>query len=119
MHVESEKTFDVLRVKPLEKRLDASISADFRGRVKEWIDEGNSRIILDLSSVEFMDSSGLGAIVSSLKAAKGVDFLVITGIRGAVERLFRLTRMDKVFRIFDSPEDAVRFFCAGEPEARA
>ena len=110
MEIESEKIDDVLKVKPLEKRIDASISADFRGRMREWISEGNRRIVLDLSAVEFVDSSGLGAVASSLKAVKDRDGLVISGIRGAVEDLFHLTRMDRVFRIFESAADAVDFF---------
>jgi anti-sigma B factor antagonist len=109
MRIESEKTGDILKVKPLEKRIDASVSIDFRALMTAWIREGNRRIVLDLSLVEFVDSSGLGAIVSSLKAVTGEGDLVISGARGAVESLFRLTKMDRVFHLFGTDGEAVDY----------
>ncbi len=110
MRIETEKIDDILKVQPLEKRIDASVSTAFKGRLTTWIKEGNRRIVLDLSSVEFLDSSGLGAIVSSLKTAlRGEGDLVISGIWGPVESLFRLTRLNRVFHIFKTDAEAVDF----------
>ncbi len=107
MQVESEKTGDILKVKPLERRIDASLSAEFKEFLTGRINEGNRRIVLDLSFVDFVDSSGLGAIVSSLKAARAGGELVISGARGAVKGLFRLTRMDRVIGLFETDAEAV------------
>jgi anti-sigma B factor antagonist len=63
--------------------------------------------VLDLSKVEFIDSSGLGAIVSSLKRMGGRGELVVCGLREPTMTLFRLTRMDRVFQVFDSEQQAV------------
>ena len=68
-------------------------------QMTELIEEGSQRIILDISDVEFMDSSSLGAMVSILKMVGGVGDLVVAGAHGIVADLFKLTRMDKVFRM--------------------
>jgi anti-sigma B factor antagonist len=51
----------------LADRLDASITSNFRNKLTEIIKDGNKLIILNLTNVEFVDSSGLGSIVSGLK----------------------------------------------------
>lgn len=107
MQFESEKTGEVLVVKPLEKRMDAAVAVDFKEKMGEFIESGNDLIILDLSSVDFIDSTGLGAIVSSLKRLGRKGDLVICGIRETVMSLFKLTRMDRVFRIFAERNEAI------------
>jgi anti-sigma B factor antagonist len=112
MVIEELKIGGVLCVKPLEKRIDASVSSDFKGRMVDWINQGNYRIVLDLAEVDFIDSSGLGAIVSSLKAIGAEGDLVVCNVRETVMSLFRLTRMHRVFQIFGSREEAVKAFPA-------
>jgi anti-anti-sigma factor len=65
MQLEQRNAGEALVVTPLEERLDARVATDFKERMAELIASGNSKIVLDLSKVEFIDSSGLGAIVSS------------------------------------------------------
>jgi anti-sigma B factor antagonist len=108
MNIDNKKICEILVVKPLEKRIDASLATDFKGKMIDWINAGNKRILLDLAEVEFVDSSGLGAIVSSLKTIGSEGDLVICGAREAVMNLFRLTRMNRVFQIFSSEEEALR-----------
>lgn len=107
MQLEDKKIEGILIVRPLEKRIDASSATDFKGKMVDWINSGNSRIVLDLSGVDFIDSSGLGAIVSSLKTIGTNGDLVICGLRDTVMSLFRLTRMNRVFQIFASEEEAL------------
>ena len=83
------------------------------------IESGHPLIALDLSEVDFIDSSGLGAIVSVLKQLDGRGDLVIVGAKPAVMNLFRLTRMDKVFRMYRARGrggcGAVELSCGGPP----
>jgi len=67
MNIEDRKEGDVLIVKPLAERLDASVAVAFNGRVSELIDNGNELVVLDMSEVDFIDSSGLGAVISTVK----------------------------------------------------
>ncbi|MDD3581540.1 MAG: STAS domain-containing protein [Desulfobacca sp.] len=108
MQIEDKKIGDLLVVTPLEKRLDASSSADFKGKIVDWINAGYHRIILDLSKVDFVDSSGLGAIVSCLKTLGGSGDLMICSVKETVMSLFQLTRMNRVFQIFPSQAEAIQ-----------
>jgi anti-sigma B factor antagonist len=108
MQINEKRIGEILVVRPLEKRIDASVSTGFKGIMIDWINNGNKQIVLDLSEVEFIDSSGLGAIVSSLKTIGNEGDLVICRIRETVMNLFRLTRMNRVFQIFSSEDEAVK-----------
>jgi anti-sigma B factor antagonist len=96
-----------LVVKLLDPRFDASVAPMVRERFAELIREGHQRIALDISQVEFIDSSGLSAAVWVLKRLGEDGELVISGAQGAVMSIFRLTRLDKVFRIFPDTEMAI------------
>jgi anti-sigma B factor antagonist len=108
MQVEGKKISDLLVVTPLEKRLDASAAADFKGKVVDLINAGNNRIVLNLTQVDFIDSSGLGAIVSCLKTLGGNGDLVISGVQATVMSLFQLTRMNRVFKMFATEAEALK-----------
>ena len=100
-------------VAPSGKRLDASVAPAFKQAVVAVIEAGDQRLVLDLAGVEFLDSSGLGAMVSILKAMGGRGALAVCNARGAVLSLFRLTRMDKVFLILPGRDEAVSRVAAG------
>jgi anti-sigma B factor antagonist len=71
---------------------------------------------MDLASVTFMDSSGLGAMVAALKSLDGRR-LELCGLTGAVDKVFTLTRMDKVFVIHVDADQAIA--CNGPKGADA
>ncbi len=102
-----EQRNDILVVRVDERRLDASKAPQFKDEITRRIEAGHSRFVLDLGGVDFVDSSGLGAIVACLKRLGPRGDLAIAGAKGAVSRLFTLTRMDKVFPLHDSVDAAV------------
>src|ERR671916_1165538 len=103
----SELRNNVLVVHVAEKRVDASKAPVFKDEMTKCIESGQSQLVLDLSNVDFVDSSGLGAIVACLKQLGPRGNLAIAGAKGAVSRLFALTRMDKVFALHDTVDAAV------------
>jgi anti-sigma B factor antagonist len=107
MQVEEKLVGKFLIVKPLEKRIDFKVATDFKDKMAELIESGNMFILLNMSDVEFIDSSGLGAIVSSLKRMKGRGGLFICGLKETIMMMFNLTRMNRVFRIFESEQEAI------------
>lgn len=107
MMIDDEDRGGVLVVRIGEKRLDASRAPLFKEEIAARIERGYSQIVLDLSSVEFIDSSGLGAIVSCLKRLGPRGNLSVAGASGAVAKLFALTRMDRVFSLHDTADAAV------------
>lgn len=107
MNLEHHVDSGALSLKVLDKRMDARSAAEFKDRVGALIKAGNQWIALDLSEVEFIDSSGLGALVSVLKQLGGKGEIAIGGVRDTVASLFKLTRLDKVFQLYPEPAMAL------------
>lgn len=102
-----QRTQGVAVVAPAVKRLDAAVAPAFKQAVVDLVQGGDTRLVLDLSGVQFLDSSGLGAMVSILKALGPRGALAVCGAQGAVQSLFQLTRMDKVFPLLGNRDEAV------------
>jgi anti-sigma B factor antagonist len=91
----------------LENRLGADKAAAFKEAVGRYLDGRATSIVLDMAMVEFVDSSGLGAILSVLKRMpKGCE-LIICGTTDSVTSMFRLTRLDRIFTMRKNVEEAV------------
>ena len=82
-----------------EGRLTAPTVPQLRVAVDDLVAAGTARIVVDLSGTEFVDSSGLGALIGGLKAARlaGGD-LRIAGVTEPVRRVLKLTNLDRVLR---------------------
>lgn len=106
MNLSSKTEGDALVVSVHESRIDASVAIQFKDRMREETDAVDGRVVLNLSEVDFIDSSGLGAIVAAMKQLGGKNPLELSGLNENVDKVFRLTRMDTVFRIHDSLDDA-------------
>ncbi|HWJ11490.1 MAG TPA: STAS domain-containing protein [Nocardioides sp.] len=89
-------------------RLNLTTAPQLRRTVDEAVTEGRARVVLDLTDVVFIDSSGLGAIVGGLKAARqaGGD-LRIAGAGEQVRTVLGLTNLDRVLRPHVSVADAL------------
>lgn len=98
MDIESAREGRGLRVKPLDSRLDSRAGSELRHRVAALLGDGD-HVLLDLSAVDFVDSSGLGAIVSILKLIGSGGDLTITGVGPRVGETLRLTHLDRVLRV--------------------
>jgi anti-sigma B factor antagonist len=107
MRFEETKSGDILITKVMEARIGADVASSFKEGMIHYLNRDNRAVVLDLSEVTFIDSSGLGALISCLKSMGRERELALSGTRGTVASMFKLTRMDKVFRMFDSTEQAV------------
>ncbi|MBO9376396.1 anti-sigma factor antagonist [Sphingomonas histidinilytica] len=67
------------------------------------------KLVLDLSRVSFMDSTGLGALVSLLKMLGGNGAMAVAGVQPPVRKLFEMTRLDSLFRLTPNVEEAKAF----------
>ena len=92
--------------------LDASNAGEFKRDIAPVL-QTSSRLVLDLSHLNFVDSSGLGAMLSCLRqlSAKSGD-LKLCGMSKQVRALFELVRMHRIFDIYPTREDAVGAFHA-------
>ncbi|WP_438992029.1 STAS domain-containing protein [Lentibacter sp.] len=103
---------DVLIVRVLAARIDAAAALKFKDALRELAGQA-SHVVLDLRDVEFVDSSGLGAIVAVMKLMGRTRRLDLAGLTPTVDKVFRLTRMDSIFTIHDSVDDVPKFYQAG------
>lgn len=94
-------------IEPIRKRLDASLAVRFREELVQLVEQGHRKLVVNLQQVEFIDSSGLGALVSVMKALGGNQNLVLCQVRETVLGLFKLTRMDKIFLILPTESEAL------------
>lgn len=87
--------------------IDVYTAPQLRSRLDEQIAAGRTRLVIDLSRVGFMDSTGLGVLVGRLKLIRsheGALRLVCDSDR--ILKVFQITGLDKVFQIFDNTQDA-------------
>ncbi len=108
----SFKTKDSVLVATVEaKRATVEIASDFKQALLKKIEENSSNVVVNLSNCEFVDSSFLGALVAGLKKAtmKNGD-LKIVGLQPPVQAMFELTRLYRIFDIFENEEDAIKSF---------
>lgn len=83
----------------------------FREEVADFVEQGNKSLIIDLQRVNYMNSLGLGAIISahaSFKKNEGEIKLV--GVSKNIQNLFTITRLISIFDVQESVDDAVQSF---------
>ena len=107
MIINQEAIGNCVVLRPRSRTIDAASAADFKNSAIHILNSGTRNLVVDLSEVEFIDSSGLGALVCIYKHIGTQGSLAISGVMPAVERMFRMTRMDRVFRLCPSVEAAV------------
>lgn len=104
------ETPEVLVIDIKENNLDASNVRDFKDRVQTMIGE-HRKVVFDMSQVKFVDSSGLGGLISCLRQLNGRNGdLRLCNMSTAVRALFELMRMHRVFNIQPSMDDAIRSY---------
>lgn len=103
---EIEGEFLVITVE--EDRIDAATAVHFKDEMRELVDGGTTRVLLDLSRVDSIDSSGLGAVVAVMKHLGPNRPLELAGPSPKVLTVLKLTRMDSVMRLHADRADALR-----------
>lgn len=112
MMLEQRQNGTLMIVKPLERRLDADSSRDFKEQLTEIIQQGESQILLNLAEVEFIDSSGLGTLLSLLRQLGAQGNLMLCSVDENVMNLLRLTRLNRVFQIYADEAEAMATLAA-------
>ena len=102
---------DILLVVINETRATVDFSTEMKEDLINKIENNNKNVIIDLDAVEFVDSSFLGALVAGLKKATMMSGdLKIVGLQAPVKAMFELTRLYRIFDIFETVEDALKSF---------
>ena len=106
MEIDVTEINDVLVIKPRFRRLDAAIAPAFRDHVAARV-TGRQRVVFALGNVDFMDSSGLGSIVSVLKQLPAGGVVRLAEVSAGLQKVLRLTRLEAVLQSFSNVEQAV------------
>lgn len=114
MKLDWEQRGGVVHVRVPDPRIDAAVAIQFKDRMRGLLAEtvGADRVVLDLGAVDFIDSSGLGAIVAVKRGLDPIP-LDLAALTPPVQRLFQLTRMVEFFHVLPEPESG-----AASPAAR-
>jgi anti-sigma B factor antagonist len=99
---------DGMQVFELSGSLDIATSPTVRASLLEASARGDHRLIVDLTNVDFLDSTGLGALIGAQRRAKEFDGEVRLVVKeGQIVRLLRITGLLKIFAVYSTLNDAL------------
>lgn len=103
---------DVTVLRVLEENLDAiTVSSDGRSLVDQVVDQQAIKVVVDISAVKTIDSSGVAVIVSLFKRLRSMGGGVrVAGLHGQPKEIFQFLRLDQALPIFSSVDDAAKNF---------
>ena len=106
LQIETEPIEDCVVVRPIGE-IDLSCAAVLRQRLGKVQESQPARLIIDLSEVPYMDSSGVATIVEAMQVARrGGSKLVLCALQDKVRSIFEIARLDMVFAIVESRDEA-------------
>ena len=106
LNLEKMKGYSVLFVQ--EERIDAHNSGELKEYILRLLEQGEVNVIVQLEQVRFIDSSGLGALLSGYKNATAKSGkLALACCRQQVVSMFELTRLNRVFEIYADLNEAL------------
>ncbi len=93
------------------KRLDASTVPAFKEKINEVVEQGKYKLVINLGNTEFMDSSGLGALVSRIAESRSNqgDIRLAT-LTDRVLELLEITQLNKVLKLYDELDAAIESY---------
>ena len=93
----------------VEGQVDMHTSPELRGKLRECLERKTTPVVVDLSKVVFIDSSGLATLIEALQAVgRYGGRLRLCGLSPAVKNLFKLSNLISIFDIRDSRDEAVK-----------
>lgn len=109
--VVKDKILGDVVVLSVDGEINFNSSPDFRKAFLKVLDSKAKKVVINLSNVAYVDSSGLATLVEALQKIKGGGGrLRLTNLSAKVKSLFEITKLEKLFEIFSAEEDAVKSF---------
>lgn len=110
MILNTEKIQDVFIVR-LQGSLDVSVQTALKDKLQDFAENNDNDVVLDFTSVHFIDSSCLGALVALMKKIREhKGDIKIAHLSDDVRSIFQITRLDRVFELYDTTDEAVNSF---------
>jgi anti-sigma B factor antagonist len=109
LEIQTERSQGLCEV-ALNGEIDVYTAPKLKAELVGLIDAGCTNVVVDLENVSFIDSSGLGVLVSALRRAHERDGAVrLLCTRDNILKIFHITGLDKVFPVFSDPVEARKF----------
>ena len=105
MTVEEKGRFTVIHLE--EKKIGVDNIASVKKAVLDALAISKDAVIIDFSKVDYLDSSGMGMLLSLQKKSSGKE-LRLSGLNDSIFNLLKLTKLDSIFKIFKTLEDALK-----------
>lgn len=92
----------------LAGEIDLNCSVELRGLLLEALETKSEKLVVDLSDVSFMDSSGLATLIETLQVSRKQNTeLALAGLHPRVKSVFEISRLDQLFTIFATQQEAL------------
>jgi anti-anti-sigma factor len=102
----TEKLVVVISIKG---RIDTVAASELEKRISETIDSVKNILILNMSEVDYISSTGLRVVLSSAKEIKAKQGeILLVGVQGLVKKVFEMSGFSMMFKIFETEEDALK-----------
>ena len=113
----SVEAYFLIGIVKIPKYLSTETSEDFKDFLYDVVDSGNYRIVIDLSETEYVDSSGLGAIVSRLAYCRSLHGDIRLAYPSEfMNSLLKITHLDQVLKVFTDLDEAVKSFASPDDQ---
>lgn len=110
MQMKTSQSKDVTLVE-IDDRLEADTVEEFRSTMHQLAEEGQVKVVIDFNNISFVDSSGLGGLVSAVRQFRQQDGdIKLARITDDVRPLVEIVRLHRIFDIFDSVDEAINNF---------
>lgn len=103
MNVQGSKEEGVLTV-AVDGKIDGATAPGLEARLVEWLDQGETKIILNLQEVYYISSAGLRVVLMGAKRLQNKGRLVLSGLKPEVKEIFEMAGFDTILDFFDKPD---------------
>lgn len=109
LKIDVKPVSDKISVIILEGEVDVYTAPQLKQQIIKLLDEGVLKIIVNLESVEYLDSTALGVLIGGLKRLRERDgSLELICTNNRIKRIFEITGLDKIFNILSSEDEALK-----------
>ncbi|MFW5808036.1 MAG: STAS domain-containing protein [Spirochaetota bacterium] len=110
MEINKRETNDIV-ILDITGEIDLYNAPEIKDIINKLVEEQKYNVIINLEKVTYIDSSGIGALISSLSNLKKYQGgLKIINVFASVRKVFELTKLTSFFEIFDSEDEAISSF---------
>ncbi|MBI5586069.1 MAG: STAS domain-containing protein [Deltaproteobacteria bacterium] len=102
MNVQAQQEEGILTV-AVEGKVDGATAPELESRLVEWLDQGETKIILDLQEVYYISSAGLRVVLMGAKRLQNKGRLVLAGLKPEVKEIFEMAGFDTILDFYDQP----------------